>query len=385
MYDYLHYLSIPTHVVVVYSVWILTTWYLSYLLPAKLAEGPITPEGHRAKYQLNVGAVALTEQSIWCGLIWLYGSKIGTYIVDYAIPLFLVASIYAYSISFLCYLKASLFSGADCQKSNSMLYDWWMGIQLHPKMYSIRIGQNDFKLFHNGYLGMISWSLTAMSILYSALIENDIDSLPLCLNVFLQLLYCWDFFWLEEWYLHTIDIALDRFGAMLLWGVMTWLPWFYTGSSHYYLVTRGQNCPSTEWSYIYMMISMIGYTIFRLSNLQRWQFRKAKGDISFWGNSVRYIVAKYKTSDGKTHQSKLMISGMWGLSRHFNYLGDILFSFGLCALTGFNIITMSWHIFMTILLIHRAYRDDAKCRAKYGRYWDKYCEAVPDLLIPCFW
>lgn len=378
-YDYFRYLNIPTHVIGVYSAWICLTWYLSFLLPAKVVRGSLTPDGYRPKYRINAGSVAFIEQLIWAGLIVIYGSKAGTYIVDNSIPLMLIGSIYAYTISLFQYIKVIIFGGQDCQRSNSMIYDWWMGVQLHPKLYQSGDGQNDLKLFHNAYLGMTSWALTAMSIFYTQALHNPTQILPLALNVFLQLLYCWDFFWLEEWYLHTIDIALDRFGAMLIWGVMTWLPWFYTGSSHYFLATNGRF--STN-SWLYFGLAMIGYTIFRLSNLQRWRFRQLNGKLSIWGQPAKYIIAKYTTANGHTHSSKLLYSGFWGLSRHFNYLGDILFSFGLCALTGFSLISCSWHIFMTILLIHRAYRDDAKCQAKYGRDWDRYCEKVPDLLIP---
>ena len=39
-------------------------------------------------------------------------------------------------------------------------------------------------------------------------------------------------------------------------------------------------------------------------------------------------------------------------------------------------------MFLTILLVDRAGRDDARCRAKYGRFWDQYCERVPYRICP---
>jgi len=39
-------------------------------------------------------------------------------------------------------------------------------------------------------------------------------------------------------------------------------------------------------------------------------------------------------------------------------------------------------IFLTILLVHRAFRDDEKCSKKYGRHWEEYCKAVPYKIIP---
>lgn len=37
---------------------------------------------------------------------------------------------------------------------------------------------------------------------------------------------------------------------------------------------------------------------------------------------------------------------------------------------------------MSILLVHRARRDERRCRAKYGDKWDEYCRAVPYTMIP---
>jgi len=39
-------------------------------------------------------------------------------------------------------------------------------------------------------------------------------------------------------------------------------------------------------------------------------------------------------------------------------------------------------VYLTILLFDRAWRDDARCAAKYGRAWDEYCEKVPYKVIP---
>lgn len=33
-------------------------------------------------------------------------------------------------------------------------------------------------------------------------------------------------------------------------------------------------------------------------------------------------------------------------------------------------------------LASAAYRDDQRCRAKYGKYWDAYCKQVPYKIVP---
>jgi protein-S-isoprenylcysteine O-methyltransferase Ste14 len=41
-----------------------------------------------------------------------------------------------------------------------------------------------------------------------------------------------------------------------------------------------------------------------------------------------------------------------------------------------------YFLFLTGLLVDRAYRDDARCADKYGKYWKQYCAKVPNLLLP---
>jgi delta14-sterol reductase len=33
-------------------------------------------------------------------------------------------------------------------------------------------------------------------------------------------------------------------------------------------------------------------------------------------------------------------------------------------------------LYFAVLLIHREMRDEEKCRRKYGKDWEKYCEIV---------
>ena len=38
--------------------------------------------------------------------------------------------------------------------------------------------------------------------------------------------------------------------------------------------------------------------------------------------------------------------------------------------------------FLQILLFDRAFRDDARCAAKYGAHWDQYRALVPYKVVP---
>jgi 7-dehydrocholesterol reductase len=39
-------------------------------------------------------------------------------------------------------------------------------------------------------------------------------------------------------------------------------------------------------------------------------------------------------------------------------------------------------VYLSILLVDRAWRDDARCADKYGEYWTAYCKKVPSKIIP---
>eukprot|EP00415_Alexandrium_ostenfeldii_P004458 UN4458 len=41
-----------------------------------------------------------------------------------------------------------------------------------------------------------------------------------------------------------------------------------------------------------------------------------------------------------------------------------------------------YFIFFVAMITHRAGRDEARCREKYGDAWEKYLKAVPYRFIP---
>ena len=127
------------------------------------------------------------------------------------------------------------------------------------------------------------------------------------------------------------------------------------------------------------------------SDNQRQIFRAKKGELLIWGKKPDFIIANYQTKDGKTHESLLLCDGYWGLARHFHYVPEWLAAFFWSipgsihnfTFTNYDNIGHLFYIFyLAILLTDRAYRDDARCRGKYGKFWDQYCQKVPYKIIP---
>ncbi|KAG0470418.1 hypothetical protein HPP92_017118 [Vanilla planifolia] len=119
---------------------------------------------------------------------------------------------------------------------------------------------------------------------------------------------------------------------------------------------------------------------------QRQVFRKTNGRCLIWGNSIKglkHIEATYFTTKGESKTNLLLTSGWWGLSRHFHYVPEILAAFFWTVPALFNhFLPYFYVIFLTILLLDRAKRDDDRCSSKYGKYWKLYCTDVRYRVLP---
>ncbi len=251
-----------------------------------------------------------------------------------------------------------------------------MGIDLNP-----RIGRFDFKLFFNGRPGIIAWTLINLSFAAKQYeLYGRVTSSMVVVNI-LQALYVLYFFWKESWYLHTIDICHDHFGWMLSWGDSVWLPYMYTLQA-LYLVYQPVEL-GTPYALFILSMGLLGFWIFLSANNQKDAFRKGHGRAKIWGRPVESLSAPYRAADGHVRESKLLLSGWWGVARHFNYTGDLIGCLAYCLACGFNhALPYFYIVFMAVLLVHRCLRDEQRCQAKYGRAWEEYCKRVPYRLIP---
>ena len=142
----------------------------------------------------------------------------------------------------------------------------------------------------------------------------------------LHTIYTVDFFVNEDWsvtqiiaqvslmltlvhrYLSTIDICHDHFGFSLAWGPAAWLPMIYTCQTQY-LASNPVEFP--YWcSAAIFAVGLAGYIIFRSSNHQKYILRQSNNKCLIWGKKPSVIQSQYTTSDGGTHNSLLLCSGM---------------------------------------------------------------------------
>jgi 7-dehydrocholesterol reductase len=205
------------------------------------------------------------------------------------------------------------------------------------------------------------------------------DSMIVAVGI--QLVYIGKFYWWETGYLRSLDIMHDRAGFYICWGCLVWVPAVYT-SSTLYLVDH-PNHLGLPLAIGIFVLGVVSVFINYLADAQRQRVRATDGKTKVWGKPPVIIVGHYKTTEGEAKTSLLLASGWWCIARHFHYVPEILgaFFWSLPALFG-GVLAYFYVIFLTILLTDRAFRDDNRCAAKYGKDWELYRQKVRWKILP---
>nr|XP_056708550.1 delta(14)-sterol reductase TM7SF2 [Euleptes europaea] len=341
---------------------------LLYMLPlGKVTEGTVLRDKSRLQYRVN-GIHAMWITALVLGVSMVAGLRL-SYIYDHLLQLAFAASVLAFGLSFLLYVKALLAPGtalAPGGNSGNPIYDFFMGHELNP-----RIGTFDLKFFCELRPGLLGWALVNMGMLVKETELRGNPSLAMILVNGFQLLYVVDSLWNEEAVLTTMDIVHEGFGFMLVFGDLAWVPFLYSLQS-YFLVTHPQKL-SLPMAGGIVLLNGLGYTIFRSANSQKNTFRRNPTDPKVAG--LRTI----PTATGR----RLLVSGWWGFVRHPNYLGDLIMAFAWSLPCGIgHILPYFYILYFTVLLVHREARDEHQCLRKYGLAWQEYCRRVPYRIFP---
>lgn len=178
----------------------------------------------------------------------------------------------------------------------------------------------------------------------------------------------------EEVHLYTYDFMAERVGFKLGWGCLLFYPFFYPvglwGTAH--LPNPHTPAPLLV---LYALVFFAGWVLSRGANLQKFQFKRDPTAKAFGVLDPRALSA------GGRH---VLTGGFWGLSRHINYLGEILMATGLALSLGYPLALAPWlyPLYYVALLLPRQADDDRRCAARYGELWQEYCRRVPWRIIP---
>ena len=164
------------------------------------------------------------------------------------------------------------------------------------------------------------------------------------------------------------DVIAEKFGFMLLWGDLVVVPFFYSVGG-WVLLTQTESI-SPLFTTCLVALFAAGLWIFRGSNAQKNRFKQDR-NTHIWGK-------KAETLDGR-----LLVSGFWGVGRKLNYTGELMVYSSFALTAGFS----SWLPYLLptwlwALLLHRAWRDEQRCKAKYGELWERYCRVARFRMIP---
>lgn len=289
--------------------------------------------------------------------------------------------------------------------SGNIVYDWFIGRELNPRISLPIFGTIDIKAFCELRPGMLGWIILDLAFVAHQYKIHGFISDSIVLITAVQALYVFDALWMEPAILTTMDITTDGFGFMLAFGDLVWLPFTYSLQARYlavYPVKLGYS------GLLGVLVPLtIGYYIFRAANNEKNRFRTDPND-------PRVAYLEYMNTKAG---SKLLVSGWWGTARHINYLGDFIMSWAYCLPTGIAgyqilkstspadggilggspvkpviiqgeargwgmLFTYFYVAYFAVLLIHRELRDEEKCRWKYGKDWEEYTKRVPSRILP---
>ena len=346
----------------------------SIILPAPLWTGFPQPSGDRKTYKLS-GLVLFLVTHVVLALGIALGGWSLTPLLTHFWSLFLVAN--GWALLFTAYLFVSgRVKGATHTREDSPLPPWladfWFGPELNPTLLGV-----DLKMF------MYHPSLIGLAVMNAAFAHAQWETFGgLTLEMGLYQAFSWAYLFShyarEDFMLSTWDILAERFGFMLAWGDLVYVPFLYSLVG-WWVFGRGWNqtpdgwahTPYPLWAAVFLVaFHVLCHVVFRGANWQKDRFKRDP-EALIWGKKAQ------------TLGGRLLVSGWWGVGRKINYTGEIgvYLSFALCA--GF---ASPWPyilpLTLIVLLTQRAGRDDKRCRAKYGELWDAYCRRARFRIIP---
>ncbi|MCW3125637.1 MAG: ergosterol biosynthesis protein [Bacteroidetes bacterium] len=252
----------------------------------------------------------------------------------------------------------------------SFFADFYLGRLENPQLWGGRI---DAKMWL--YLvGAVMLELNVLSFTaHHYLLYGEASSHGIFVCAGLLTYFLIDYLTFEEVHLYTYDLFAERVGFKLGWGCIAFYPYFY--SIPLWSTVSLAPAPTPDYLLVvYALIFLTGWSISRGANLQKYFFKKDPKKI-FLGITPETI------TDGKR---TLLVNGFWGLSRHINYLGEILMATGIVLAVGYPLLPWPWlyPLYYVVLLFPRQIDDDKRCAAKYGPLWDEYLKRVPKRIVP---
>ena len=190
--------------------------------------------------------------------------------------------------------------------------------------------------------------------------------------------YVLDYFVYERVQLYTYDMMHEQVGFRMLWGGLVYYGWLFI-LPLWGIAAHPDPGFSTGWRWFWLVGSaalfLAGWGISRGTNMQKYTFKRWP-DRKFMGIQPEYIQAGDR---------RILVNGFWGMSRHFNYLGEWLLALAIGLVFGQfgNLWAWTYTIFIFGFFVWRQREDDKYCAEKYGpEKWAEYQARVKYRIVP---
>lgn len=319
--------------------------------------------GKPLRYHLNGLPVFLITLALWALACW---RGLLAWDAFYVHRWQMVASACAVGLLF----TLAIVLPAKRREGSNLLADLYLGRLDNPQWGG---GRLDAKL----YLYLIGATLLELNLLSFAAhhvrLHPDDVSPGVVLYVALFSFFLVEYLFFERVHLYTYDFMAEKVGFKLGWGCLVFYPFFY-GVGLWALAERPN--PHTHPALLALAGALFfaGWTLARGANLQKFHFKRDR--------TRRFLgMTPVAISDGQRH---VLASGFWGLSRHVNYLGELLMASALTLSLGYPAAWQAWlyPLYYVVLLFPRQYQDDRRCAKTYGALWAQYERQVRWRIIP---
>ncbi len=334
------------------------------LLPGRWVDGYVCDgQGRVLRYRLNglrVFAVSLAAWALLCWQGWLEWGALYVHrweLLGGAFVLGLVSSAWV------------VFTAPEVKGG---LADFYLGRLENPQYLGTRV---DAKMYL--YLaGAVMLELNVLSFAMHHWQTHREDPSPgVALFAGLFTFFLTEYLNFEEVHLYTYDFVAERVGFKLTWGCLVFYPFFYPVGL-WALASQSNPQTSTVALVLIATVFFCGWVFARGANLQKFHFKQNPEKKVFGFIEPKSLVGP--------NNRRVLISGFWGLSRHINYLGELLMATGLALSLGYPTSPWPWlyPLYYVALLIPRQFADDVRCAEKYGPMWAEYKQRVPYRIIP---
>ncbi|MBI5506967.1 MAG: DUF1295 domain-containing protein [Deltaproteobacteria bacterium] len=339
---------------------------LYLLVPARWVDGYVVDgaTGAKLRYRLNGLRVAVVAVVCWAAICrqgWLAWDAFYLHRVEMTAGACLLGLLFTLAIVLT----------APPVASSKLPRDLYLGRLENPRWGG---GLVDAKVVLY-LLGAVMLELNVLSFTAHHLLVNSGDpSAGVYLYALLFSLFVADYLAFEEVHLYTYDFMAERVGFKLGWGCLAFYPFFYCVGLWGLAEAPNPHTPAAVLA-LFAATFVAGWVLSRGANLQKFQFKRDPGAKAFG------LIDPAAISGGGKH---VLAGGFWGLSRHINYLGEILMAVGLTLSLGYPLALAPWlyPLYYVALLLPRQADDDRRCAARYGELWQEYRRRVPYRIVP---